>query len=226
MSVRKWMTSTELATQIGSPTWRSLQALCDDRGGSRFGIAFDFAHMHYGCLRPSQPAPLERGERAAPASRMQWRQICKLRAHGHEQGARAGRARDSLAPSAAAQQESAAVLGHDVPDFLRIRKTNHTPPKYSVYAAIMPIKKCNAANASQEFTRHHERHGDRFKIVNWSIPRPGHRPRAERKRTCISRCAARNKGRQRNCVSRVTEPKRERKRQRTCISRWHRINAC
>ena len=42
-------------------------------------------------------------------------------------------------------------------------KTNHTPPKYSVYAAIMPIKKCNAANASQEFTRHHERHGDRFK---------------------------------------------------------------
>ena len=86
----------------------------------------------------------------------------KLRAHGHEQGARAGRARDSLAPSAAAQQESAAVLGHDVPDFLRIRKTNHTPPKRSVYAAIMPIKKCNVANASQELTRHHERHGDRF----------------------------------------------------------------
>ena len=63
-------------------------------------------------------------------------------------------------PSAAAQQELAAVLGRDSADFPLIRKTKDTPPKYSVYDVVMLIKECNAEHAAQEFRRLRERYGD------------------------------------------------------------------
>ena len=63
-------------------------------------------------------------------------------------------------PSAAAQQELAAVLGRDSAEFPLIRKTKDTPPKYSVYDVIMLIKECNAMHAAQEFRRLRERYGD------------------------------------------------------------------
>ena len=68
-------------------------------------------------------------------------------------------------PSAAVQQELAVILSRDAAEFPCIRKTNHTPPKYSVYDVIMLVKGSSRASASKEFYRLRERHGDG--LANW-----------------------------------------------------------
>ena len=52
------------------------------------------------------------------------------------------------------------ILSRDAAEFPRIRKTNHTPPKYSVYDMIMLVFGSSLASASKEFDRLRERHGD------------------------------------------------------------------
>ena len=60
----------------------------------------------------------------------------------------------------AARSELAAVLGRNVDDMPRIRKTDDVPTKYSVIDVIMLVKGSSAENAAREFRLLCERYGD------------------------------------------------------------------
>ena len=59
-----------------------------------------------------------------------------------------------------ARFELAALLGRDAGDLPRTRKTDDTPPKYSVVDVVVLIKGGAVENTAHEFRRLRDRYGD------------------------------------------------------------------